>query len=123
MLLNGARIAYSDRVLVRHRRREGSLAHNTVAMLRAFAEVIRDLEPRLGAAGRALVRQEAARKEAAIAVIIAKEAFVAGRYPEAVDALERACALEPRRPQQWRLRAIRTAMRVAPRLLRRAYAC
>ena len=123
MLLNGARFAYNERVLVRHRRREGSLAHNTVAMLRAFVEVTRDLAPRLTAAQRALVEEQAARKEADVALIEAKTAFMAGHYPEAVAALDRASALEPRRQRQLRLRAIRTAMRFAPRLLRRAYAC
>ena len=122
MLLNGARVAYHERVLVRHRRREGSLAHDTAAMLRAFVEVTRDLAPRLTEEQRALVEQQAARKEADVALLEAKAAFIAGHYPEAVAALDRASALEPRRPRQLRLRAIRTAMRIAPRLLRRAYA-
>jgi glycosyltransferase involved in cell wall biosynthesis len=123
MLLDGARVAYTERVLVRHRRREGSLAHNTVAMLRAFVEVTRDLAPRLTDAQRSLVERQAVRKEVEIAVIEAKAAFMAGQYPEAVAALDRASALESHRPRQLRLRAIRAAMRVAPRLLRRAYAC
>jgi glycosyltransferase involved in cell wall biosynthesis len=122
MALGGSRLAYHRRVLVRHRRREGSLAHNTLAMIRAFVDVIRDLEPRLTPAQRALVAEQAARRDAEIALVEAKQAFVAEQYRDAVAALDRACALEPRLPQQLRLRAIRAAMRMAPRLLRRAYA-
>jgi glycosyltransferase involved in cell wall biosynthesis len=122
MVLNGARLGYHRRVLVRHRRREGSLAHNTLAMIRAFVDVIRDLEPRLTPAQRVLVDEQAARRDGEMALIEAKQAFVAEQYPQAVAALDRACALEPRMAQQLRLRAIRAAIRVAPRLLRRAYA-
>jgi glycosyltransferase involved in cell wall biosynthesis len=122
MTLDGARLSYHRRVLVRHRRREGSLAHNTLAMIRAFVHVIRDLDARLTPAQRAVVEEQAARRDAEIALIEAKQAFVAEHYPEAVAALDRACALERRIPQQLRLRAIRAAMRMAPRLLRRAYA-
>lgn len=121
MVLRGSRLAYSERVLVRHRRRDGSLATNTIAMIRAFTEVIQDLDDRLTPAQRALVRQQVARREAEIAVIEGREHFIAGRNGAALAAFDRACALEPRRSRQLRLRAIRAALRVSPGLLRRAY--
>ena len=123
MAFRGARIAYNRQVLVRHRRREGSLAHDTVAMIHAFVEVLEDLDARLPltAAQRALIRRQVAIKQADIALLGSKHLLLAGEYAAAAQALDRACALDPQRWHQTRLRMIRAALRVAPRLLRRTY--
>jgi hypothetical protein len=123
MLLRGARLAYNRRVLVRHRRREGSLAHDTTAMVRAFVDVIEDLDERLplSAGERALVREHAARRRAEIALIEARHRFVAGHYAAAAAALDRARTLAPSRLTRVRLGAIRAGVRFVPRLLHWAY--
>ena len=123
MALGGARIAYNRRVLVRHRRREGSLAHDTKAMMRAFVDVLQDLDERLplAPARRAAIHRQIAVRQAEIAVSEGREAFLAGDYPQALGLLDRACALEPRSGRRARLHAIRGALRLAPRLLRRIY--
>jgi glycosyltransferase involved in cell wall biosynthesis len=123
MALRGARIAYNRRVLVRHRRRDGSLANDRVAMMRAFADVLLDLEARcpLAPGQRAAVRRQVAAREAEIALHGAKEQFLAGDYRQAAAALDRARAREPRAGARLRLALIRLALRVAPGALRRIY--
>jgi len=123
MALNGAHIAYNPRVLVRHRRRDGSLAHDTRAMMRAFIDVLRDVDARfaLTAAQRLLVRRQVAVRQADLALAEGKSEFLAGDYNEALAWLARARALEPRRASRVRLDVIRGVLRLAPALLRRAY--
>jgi glycosyltransferase involved in cell wall biosynthesis len=123
LVLMGARVAYTRRVLVRHRRREGSLAHDTMAMIRAFIDVVRDVEARfpLTAGQRAIVDGHLAAREAELALGEGKRHLLAGHNGDALAALDRACALETRRLKQLRLRVIRAAVRLAPRLLRRTY--
>jgi glycosyltransferase involved in cell wall biosynthesis len=123
MAYNGARIVHSPQVLVRHRRREGSLAHDTRAMIRAFVDVLQDLDMRLplSAPLRAAIRRQTATREAELAVVEGKEHFFAGQYVDALQALQRACAMDPRWLTRVRLRIVGAAVRVAPRLLRRTY--
>lgn len=123
MAFKGARMAFNRHVLVRHRRRDGSLAHDTMAMIRAFIEVLEDLEARLSLtpAQRAMLRRRIAARQAEIALIEGKELFIAGQYELALAAFDRACALEPNGARLMRLRAIRASVGLAPRLLHRIY--
>ncbi|MGE0445391.1 MAG: glycosyltransferase family 2 protein [Vicinamibacterales bacterium] len=122
--LRGGRIAWHATPLVRHRRREGSLSHDTPAMVRAYIDVLADLEPRLPFTPpqRALIRRQIARRKALVALDEGKQLFIAGRYPEAAEALARARANEPALPRQLRFGLLEMGLRVAPRLLHRAYA-
>lgn len=123
MALGGARMGYNREVLVRHRRRDGSLAHNTMAMIRAFIAVLQDIDDRfpLTEDQRIAVRRQMAVRQAEIALIEGKELFMAEQYPLALAAFDRACALEPRGARQVRLRAIRAGVGLVPRLLHRLY--
>ena len=123
LALNGGRIAWQPTVLVRHRRREGSLSHDTPAMVRAYIDVLVDIDARftLTSAQRTLLRRQISRREALVALDEGKQAFVAGRYPEAVAALGRARSAEPGLARQLRFGALQLGVRIAPRLLHRAY--
>lgn len=123
MALNGAHMGYNREVLVRHRRRDGSLAHNAMAMIRAFIVVLQDIYDRFTLTGeqRATIRRQIAARQAEIALMEGKELFIAEQYPLALAAFDRACALEPRGARQVRLRAIRAGVGLAPRLLHRLY--
>ncbi len=121
--LAGGRIAWHPSVLVRHRRRPGSLSNDTPAMVRAYIDVLEDLDSRLSFSDgqRTLIGRQIARRRALVALDEGKQAFVAGRYSEAADALARARSCEPARTQQWRFGLLQLGVRVAPRLLHRAY--
>jgi hypothetical protein len=123
LALGGGRIAWQPAVLVRHRRREGSLSHDTPAMVRAYIDVLEDIDSRfaLTPAQRLLVRRQIARRQALVALDEGKQAFVAGRYSDAVAALARARSSEPALMQQMRYGLLQLGVRVAPRLLHRAY--
>lgn len=123
LAFRGARIRYHRRVLVRHRRREGSLSDDRGQMARAAVAALRDLAASLPLTGRqrALVRSQAARYEAYAAFKESKQRFLADDYAGAAEALGRACALEPGRGRQVRLRALQAGMYLAPRLMRRWY--
>ena len=121
--LRGGRIAWHATPLVRHRRREGSLSNDTAAMVRAYIDVLADLDPLPFTAGqRALIRRQVARRRALVALEEGRQLFIAGRYPEAAEALGRARAHEPTLPRQVRFGLLEMGLRVAPRLLHRAYA-
>jgi glycosyltransferase involved in cell wall biosynthesis len=121
--LHGGRIAWHATPLVRHRRREGSLANDTSAMVRAYIDVLTDLDPLPFTAGqRALIARQLARRRALVALEEGKQLFMAGRYPEAAAALARARVNEPALPRQLRFGLLEMGLRVAPRLLHRAYA-
>jgi hypothetical protein len=117
------RIAYNRALLVRHRRRAGSLASNRSAMLQAFIQVVSDLDRRLPLtpAQRAIVARQVALRQSELAVEAGKHHFIDGNYGAAASALRRATALEPRRWHQLRLRAVHAAVCMAPRPLRRLY--
>jgi hypothetical protein len=93
-------------------------------MVRAYIDVLNDLEPRLPFTPpqRALIRRQIARRKALVALDEGKQLFIAGRYPEAAEALARARVNEPALPRQLRFGLLEMGLRVAPRLLHRAYA-
>jgi hypothetical protein len=92
-------------------------------MVRAYIDVLTDLDPLPFTAGqRALIARQLARRRALVALEEGKQLFVSGRYPEAADAMARARANEPALPRQLRFGLLEMGLRVAPRLLHRAYA-
>lgn len=124
LALNGGRIAWHAAALVRHRRRPGSLSYDTPAMVRAYIDVLEDISSRftVTAGQQALIRRQIARRRALVALDEGKQLFVEGRYPEAAEALARARKSEPAFWQQLRYGVLQVCVRVAPRLLHRAYA-
>jgi len=123
MAFRGAHFAYTASQLVRHRRRQGSLAHNTTAMMLAFGDVLRDIDRSLPltARQRRLVRQKIAARESDIALFEGKRLFLAQRYDAARSAIWFAAALQPDWLQRLRLRTIALAMRLAPSLVHTLY--
>ena len=121
--LGGGRIAWHPAVLVRHRRRPGSLSTDTLAMVRAYIDVLDDLAARFpfSTHQRTLMNRQIARRRALVALDEGKQLFVAGRYPEAAAALARARSCEPEKGQRFRYGLLQVGVRVAPRLLHRAY--
>lgn len=123
MSLRGARLAWHPARLVRHRRRQGSLSDDRPAMIRAYIDVLEDLLGRcpLTPAQRRLMQRQIARRHAMVALDEGRQLFVAGRYPEAAAALAHARSSEPAFSQQLRYGLLHVGVRVAPRLLHRAY--
>ena len=68
-----------------------------------------------------LVKEHMATCRAYIALDDGKRMFMAGQYAEAVAALGRARAWQPRRWPKMRLGLLQLGVRLAPRLLRRTY--
>ncbi len=123
LAFRGARIACHRDVLVQHRRREGSLSDDRLAMAEAAIDVLQDLETSLplNEAQTARVREHSARCRAFIAFDEGKRMFMAGQYDAAVNAFGRSRTWEPDRLQRTRLGLLQLGLRVAPRLLRRTY--
>ena len=119
----GARFACHRDVLVQHRRREGSLSDDRVAMVQAAIEVLQDLEATLPLSEpqRQLVGEHIARCRAYIAFDEGKRMFMAGQFDAAVSAFGRSRHFEPGRRQKTRLGLLQLGLRLAPRLLRRTY--
>jgi glycosyltransferase involved in cell wall biosynthesis len=124
MALDGANIRANPAVLVRHRRRPGSLAHDTKAMLCAFVAVLEDIDANrtLTSEQRETIARAKLTRGAELALLEGKAFFVDGEYRLALAKFDRACALEPSPARQLRLRAIRAGIAVAPRVLHRLYA-
>ena len=120
----GGQIRFHREVLVRHRRRQGSLSHNQRAMWEGAIDALRDLDATLPLTTpqRRLVEQHIARCHAAIALDEGKRMFIDGRYDAAIAALGRARTWEPGRWTKLRLGVLQLGVRLAPRLLRRTYA-
>jgi glycosyltransferase involved in cell wall biosynthesis len=123
LALRGRRIAWQPGAWVRHRRRPGSLSTDTPAMVRAYIDVLEDLVARFPFSDvqRALIDRQIARRRALVALDEGKQLFVAGRYPEAAVALARARSCEPAAAQRLRYGLLQVGVRIAPRLLHRAY--
>lgn len=123
LALRGSRIAWQPDVLVRHRRRAGSLAHDTQAMGRAYIDVLEDLSRRFTftQAQQTLIRRQIAHRRALLALDEGKRFFMSGRYAQAAAAIARARRCEPAGLRQMRLGLLHVGVRLAPRLLRRAY--
>ena len=121
--LQGGRIAWQPAVLVRHRVRSGSLSDDTEAMLQAYVDVLEDLDARftLSPAHRALIRRQIARRRSWMARESGRRLFLDRRYAEAAVALDAARQFEPELAGQLRLQLLNAGLRLAPRLLRRAY--
>jgi hypothetical protein len=123
LAFRGARFACHRDVLVQHRRREGSLSDDRVAMVQAAIEVLHDLEASLplNEQQRKLVGEHVARCRAYIAFDEGKRMFMAGQFDAAVSAFGRSRHWEPGRRQKTRLGLLQLGLRLAPRLLRRTY--
>jgi hypothetical protein len=123
LAFGGARFACHRDVLVRHRRRAGSLSDDRVAMAHAAIEVLQDLEATLplNEQQRTLIDAHIARCRAYIAFDEGKRMFMAGQFDAAVRAFGRSRHWEPGRRQKTRLGLLQLGLRVAPRLLRRTY--
>ncbi len=119
----GARIAYHREVLVKHRRRGGSLSDDATAMMKAAIEVLHDLEASLSLTERqkSLVARHIASCRARIALEEGRCLFVSGEYGAAAAAIGRSLAWEARWWQRMRLRTIRLGLLLAPRLIRGIY--
>jgi glycosyltransferase involved in cell wall biosynthesis len=123
LAFRGARFACHRGVLVQHRRREGSLSDDRLAMAAAAIDALQDLEATLplDARQKLRVREHMARCRAYIAFDEGKRSFMAGQYDAAVNAFGRSRTWEPGRLRKIRLALLQIGLRLAPRLLRRTY--
>ena len=123
LAMRGSRIAWQPEVLVRHRRRRGSLGDDTAAMGRAYIDVLEDLSGRFvfTPAQQELIRRQIAHRHALLALDEGKQLFMSGRFAQAAAAISRARRCEPAALRQVRLGLLHVGVRLAPRLLRRAY--
>jgi glycosyltransferase involved in cell wall biosynthesis len=123
LALRGARIAWHPAVLVKHRRRVGSLSNDRLAMVKAYIDVLESLESQLSFSEhqRMLIKRQIARRQALLALDEGRQLFVAGRYSESAAALARARRFEPERVKQLRFALLHLGVRLAPRLLHRTY--
>lgn len=121
--MQGGRIAWHPAPLVRHRRRAGSLADDTPAMVAAYIDVLEDLDARLPftPAQRRLVRRQIARRRSRVAFEDGRRRFAAGEYAAAAGALGHAYAWEPALPAKLKLGLLRVGVLATPRLLHRAW--
>jgi glycosyltransferase involved in cell wall biosynthesis len=120
---DGARMLWQPAPLVRHRVRPDSLSADVGAMLQAYVDVLEDLEKRLAfsPSQRSLIQRQIARRRSWMAREQGRSLFLARRYAEAAAAFYTAGQLEPARSAQLRLQMLHAGLRLAPRLLRRAY--
>jgi hypothetical protein len=121
--MRGSRIAWQPEVLVRHRRRRGSLGDDTTAMGQAYIAVLEDLSRRFTftPAQQALIHRQIAHRRALLALDEGKQLFMSGQYAQAAAAISRARRSEPAALRQFRLGLLHVGVRLAPGLLRRAY--
>ena len=124
MAHRGARIDYQRKVLARHRVRPDSLAGDASLMHECAKGVYADLSNELDLTPpqRALVEVEIEKYESYLALARGKSALASGDYERAASELSRARDLG-RVPafQGMKLRLVLLFIRLAPRLLRRAY--
>lgn len=124
MAHGGARLDYRRKVLARHRMRPDSLAGDKSRMHECAKGVYADLSNELDLTPRqrALVEVEIEKYEAYLALARGKRALASGDYEGAASELSRARDLR-RVPvfQGMKLRLALLFIRLAPRLLRRAY--
>ena len=124
MAHRGARLDYRRKVLARHRVRPDSLAGDKSRMHECAKGVYADLSNELDLTPRqrALVEVEIEKYEAYLALARGKRALASGDYERAASELSRARDLG-RVPtfQGMKLRLALLFIRLAPRLLRRAY--
>jgi glycosyltransferase involved in cell wall biosynthesis len=121
--MRGGRIVWHPDVLVRHRRRAGSLGDDTNAMRQAYIDVLEDLGRRFTftPTQQALMRRQADHRRALLALDEGKQLLISGHYAQAAAAISRARQCEPAPLRQMRLGLLHAAVRLAPRLLHRAY--
>lgn len=124
MTHRGARLDYQRKVLARHRVRPDSLAGDASRMHECAKGVYADLSNELDLTPRqrALVEVEIEKYESYLALARGKRALASGDYERAASELSRARDLG-RVPafQGMKLRLVLLFIRLAPRLLRRAY--
>jgi glycosyltransferase involved in cell wall biosynthesis len=115
----GGKISYSTRVLAHHRLHEASLGADDRRLIEGELRVYQKLLGALPASSREyeLVRARIERRRADLALEDGRQQFVAGRYAEAAESLERANNFH----RSLKLWLVLLGLRAAPGLLRRAY--
>jgi glycosyltransferase involved in cell wall biosynthesis len=118
VLKAGGRIAYHHKVLARYRRRDGSLSANTVWMCNHILKVLEKVEslPLSDSERKAVVREQA-RWHATLQLEIGRQEFLTGNASIAADRIAEANRYFRRR----KLTFVVALLRLAPRLLLRAY--
>jgi GT2 family glycosyltransferase len=118
ILKAGGRIAYHRQVLVRYRRHEGSLSANTVWMCNHILKVLEKAQGLpLSDSERAAVLRERDRWRATLQLETGRQEFLAGNASAAADRIAEANHYFRRR----KLTLVVALLRLAPRLLLRAY--
>ena len=115
----GGQISYLPRVLARHRLHAASLGADDRRLIEGELKVYQKLLRELPTSAREceLVRARMERRRADLALEDGRQQFMAGRYSQAAEALERANGFYHSR----KLRLVLLGLRAAPRLLRRVY--
>jgi glycosyltransferase involved in cell wall biosynthesis len=118
ILKAGGRIAYHHKALVRYRRHDGSLSANTIRMCEHILRVLEKAESLpLTESERGAVERERARWRATLQLEIGRQEFLAGNAAGAADNVAEANRYFRRR----KLTLVIALLRLAPRLLLRAY--
>ena len=115
----GARMNYQNKVLARHRAHEGSLAWDGVKSVEGELKVLEKIGQRsdLSPSERATLARTVALRRASVAVDKGKRRLVEGEFDAAVESFEFANNYY----HSWKLRFVLFWLRIAPRLLQRAY--
>ena len=114
-----ARITYQQRVLVRRRLYQGSLASDSVKSFEGELRVLEKVSRRadLTSRERATLERTVAIRRTSAEVIRGKRFLLSGDFADSVRSFESANACIP----SWKLRLVLWALRVAPRVTRQLY--
>ena len=115
----GARMGYQKKVLARHRAREGSLAWDGIKSVEGELKVLDKIGRRndLTPSERETLAGTVSLRRASVAVDRGKRRLIDGEFEAAVESFEFANNYY----HSWKLRLVLFWLRIAPRLLQRAY--
>jgi len=116
---DGARMSFQKKVLARHRARAGSLASDGIKSVEGELKVLDKISRRsdLTSSERATLAQTVALRRASVEVDRGKRRLLEGEFEAAVESFEFADNYY----HSWKLRLVLFWLRIAPRLLQRAY--
>ncbi len=114
------RFAYQQKVLARHRIREGSLSTDRMQMYRSQVDILKKAARTLALSRseRELLTKQIVDGEAYVELVRGKQHFWAGEYDQAAEAFARANSISRSR----KLQLLLLGLRISPRLLHRIYA-
>lgn len=115
----GARMNYQKKVLARHRAHEGSLAWDGIKSVEGELKVLEKIgrRPDLTPSERETLASTVSLRRASVAVDRGKRRLIDGEFEGAVESFEFANNYY----HSWKLRLVLFWLRIAPRLLQRAY--